>query len=92
MDAKKFYREIGNSSTLVSEPPEPEKVENSGMIYRARKSHTVTVEEIRAALDKAHKWKSPEIDKIPNFLSNALSYIHHPLSVCINELLSNPLD
>ena len=52
----------------------------------------VTVEEIRAALGKAHKWKSPGTDKIPNFWLNALSFIHHPLCVCINELLSNPTD
>ena len=52
----------------------------------------VTVEEVRAALGKTQKWKSPGVDKIPNFWLNSLSHIHIPLTNCINHILSNPND
>ena len=52
----------------------------------------VSVEEVRAALGKAHKWKSPGYDKIPNFWLNSLSFVHGPLTFCINHILSHPED
>ena len=36
----------------------------------------LTVLELKAALTKSQKWKSPGIDKIPNFWLNALSSFH----------------
>ena len=36
----------------------------------------ITVPELKAALTKSHKWKSPGIEKVPNFLLNALSSSH----------------
>ena len=52
----------------------------------------ISVEEICVALGKTHKWKSPGIDKIPNFWLNSLSAIHEPLTSFINEILLNPYD
>ena len=33
----------------------------------------ITVPELKAALTKSQKWKSPGIDKVPNFWLNALA-------------------
>ena len=36
----------------------------------------ITVLELKAALTKSQEWKSPVIDKVPNFWFNALSSSH----------------
>ena len=32
-----------------------------------REWEVINIEELRSALTKSHKWKSPAVDKIPNF-------------------------
>ena len=36
----------------------------------------ITVPELKAELTKSHKLKSPGIEKLPNLLLNALSWLH----------------
>ena len=50
--------------------------ENEKVKQQERKN--ITVLELKAALTKFQKWKSPGIDKIPNFGFNALSSSHFP--------------
>ena len=39
----------------------------------------ITVREIKAALSSSHKWRSPGIDKIPNFWPDTLTGAHTSL-------------
>ena len=50
----------------------------------------ITVTELRAALSKSQKWKSPGIDKVPNFWLSALSSSHVKLTKLFNETIENP--
>ena len=48
------------------------------------------VDEIRKALRKSHKWKSPGIDQIPNFWLDALHSEHTKLAKNFNRLMADP--
>eukprot|EP00794_Sanderia_malayensis_P013026 gene13026-14364_t len=50
----------------------------------------ITVKELEVALGKSHKWKSPGIDKIPNFWLNVLSDLHKPLVDSMNDIFDQP--
>ena len=50
----------------------------------------ITVLELKAALTKSQKWKSPGIDKVPNFWLNALSSSHVTFTKLLNEIMQNP--
>ena len=47
----------------------------------------ITVLELQAALAKSQKWKSPGIDKIPNFWLNTLSSSHFTFTRLLNEIM-----
>ena len=49
----------------------------------------VTVLELKAALTKSQKWKSPGIDKVPNFWLNALSSSHFTFTRLLSEIMEN---
>ena len=50
----------------------------------------ITVLELQAALTKSLKWKSPGIDKVPNFRLNALSSSHFKFTKLLNEIMQKP--
>ena len=50
----------------------------------------ITVLEVKAALNKSRKWKSPGIDKVPNFWLNALSSSYFTFTMLLNEIMENP--
>ena len=50
----------------------------------------ITVLELRAALTKSLKRKSPGIDKVPNFWLIALSLSHVTFTGLLNEIMQNP--
>ena len=50
----------------------------------------ITVLELKAALTKSQKWKSPRIEKVPNFWLNALSSSHVKFTNLLNEIMQNP--
>ena len=50
----------------------------------------IQVDEIRKALRKSHKWKSPGIDQIPNFWLDALHSAHTKLALNFNRLMADP--
>ena len=50
----------------------------------------IAVLELKAALTKSQKWKSPGIDKVPNFWLNALSSSNVTFAGLLNEIMQNP--
>ena len=50
----------------------------------------ITVVELKAALAKSQEWKSPGIDKVPNFWLNALSLSHVLFTSLLKEIMQNP--
>ena len=49
----------------------------------------ISLEELRFALGKSHKWKSPGIDKIPNFWLNSLTEVHENLKNSFNKIITS---
>ena len=50
----------------------------------------ITVLELKAALTKSQKWKSPGIEKVPNFWLNVLSSSHITFTSLLNQIMRNP--
>ena len=50
----------------------------------------INIEELRSALTKSHKWKSPGVDKIPNFWLNCLISTHKQMALNFTNILQNP--
>lgn len=50
----------------------------------------ITTEEITKALRKAHKWKSPGLDQVPNFWLDTLQSVHSKLASNLNILINEP--
>ena len=50
----------------------------------------ITIEELRNALTKSHKWKSPGVDKITNFWLNCLTSTHKQMAHNFTNILKNP--
>ena len=41
-------------------------------------------------MEKIQKWKSPGIDKVPNFWLNIFESIHDSMTNCLNKAVTNP--
>ena len=50
----------------------------------------INLDEVRTALAKANKWKSPGIDKIPNFWLNVLTETHVEMAQQYNDMMKQP--
>ena len=50
----------------------------------------ITAIELKAALTKSQKWKSPGIEKVQNFSLNALSSSYALFTSLLNEIMQNP--
>ena len=57
---------------------------------KEQKLENITVLELKAALTKSQKWKSPGNDKVPNFWLNALSPSNLTFTSLLNEIMQNP--
>ena len=56
---------------------------------KEQKWENITVLELKAALTKSQKWKSPGIVKVPNFWLNALLSSHVTFTKLLNEIMRN---
>ena len=50
----------------------------------------IKVKEVKEALRKARKWKSPGIDKVPNFWLNTFDFIHENMTNCLSRAITSP--
>ena len=65
-------------------------MEKGNQKVKEQEWQNITVLELKAALTKSQKWKSPAIDKVPNFWLNALSLSHFMFTRLLNEIMENP--
>ena len=65
--------------------PEEERCED----FEEQEWDEIEVEEVKEALRKAQKWKSPGIDKVPNFWLNTFDAIHENTTNCFNRAITN---
>ena len=50
----------------------------------------ISIDEVKCVLSKSSKWKSPGIDKIPNYWINSLHSTHSTLTKCYNDMMRDP--
>ena len=50
----------------------------------------MTTAELKDALRKTQKWKSPVIEKVSNFWLNVFQSIHDSITDCLNKSMTNP--
>ena len=55
-----------------------------------QKRKEINGKDVKTALKKSHKQRSPGIDKLPNFWLNALSSTHKDLAVLLTDVVKNP--
>lgn len=55
-----------------------------------RRWPTITGQEIKNTLKSASNWKTPGIDKVPNFWLKHLTSTHHSLATAFHLLIGEP--
>ena len=88
---KKFWTSIWGTEKEFNEETEWLKLEEvlcEGL--EQQEWEEIKEVELKEALRKAQKWKSPEIDKVPNFWLNTLDSIHGNITNCYNRTTKNP--
>ena len=88
---EEFWKDIwGKEKTFNNEAPWLDREEERMREIEEQGWIEISVNELGIALGKSHKWKSPGIDRIPNFWLNALSVLHKPLADCMNDIMNHP--
>ena len=88
---KKFWKEIwGEKKACRLSASWIGNMEKGNGKLKEQEWGNTTVLELKAALTKSQKWKSHETDKVPIFLSNAISSSHVTFTILLNEIMKNP--
>ena len=90
-NVENFWKGIwGNDKTYNKDASWIEKNATQNEEINIQEWENITVSEIKTALTKSQKWKSPGIDKIPNFWLNTLSSAHTVLAKLLNDIVLQP--
>ena len=65
-------------------------LENNSTDIQEQEWENITTNEIKEALKKSHKWKSPGLDQIPNFWLDTLPATHTNLAKNLNKIMQFP--
>ena len=88
---EKFWKGIwGGTKACNMSPSCIRNMEKGNEKVKEQKWENITVLELKVALTKSQKWKSPEINKVPNFLLNALSSFYVMLTSLLSEFMQSP--
>ena len=86
----KFWNDIWGNEKDFNEAEWIRRVEERMNEVEEQEWEVINIEELRSALTKSHKWKSPGVDKIPNFWLNCLSSTHKQIALNFMNILQNP--
>ena len=91
-EVEKFWTSIWGTEKEFNEEAELLKREEERCVgLEQQEWEEIKEVELKEALRKAQKWKSPGIDKVPNFWLNTLDSIHENITDCYNrETETNP--
>ena len=90
-DIEKFWRGIWEEEKYFNETAEwIENVNKETENVERQKWEMITTNEIKLALTKSQKWKSPGVDKVTNFWLNTFSSSHETLAKLLNNVMDNP--
>ena len=90
-EVEKFWKGIwSNEQTFDTDAPWLERETKRMADKNEQEWSNFTAGEVVDALRKAHKWKTPGVDKIPNFWLNALTSAHTLLSKTLSNGIHCP--
>lgn len=90
-EMEEFWKKIWeNEKNFNSEAEWIGREEERMSDVREQEWEPITVKELQIATGKSQKWKSPGVDKIPNFWLNFLTELHDDIVNSYNDLMQNP--
>ena len=90
-EMENFWRTIWSEEKEFNEQAEWIKnTEQQNEMKNQQEWREISTDELKQALIRSHKWKSPGIDRIPNFWLNCISKGHNRLASLLSELVENP--
>ena len=90
-EIRSFYEKIwSDSKTHNSQALWIEKFSKQYEAIKEQEQSEITLEDLKQALKKSSKWKSPGKDKIHNFRLNAFHETHTRLTQLYNLVITDP--
>ena len=90
-EVEKFWKKIWSNEKEHNEEAECIKREEERMTETGQKEwEDIELKEVEFSLKKSHKWKSPGLDKLPNFWLNILTSTHKVLTHTLSQTMKNP--
>ena len=88
---REFWESIwGNVKTHKEDAEWIRKLKDENEELHEQEWEDIQIEEVQEALRKSHKWKSPGVDKVPNFWRNAFPSLHSKLASNLNIITIDP--
>ena len=85
-EAEKFWKKIWSNEKEQNEEAEWIKREEERMKQTEQQEwEDIELKEIELSLKKSHKWKSPGLDKLPNFWLNILTSTYKVLTHTLSQ-------
>ena len=66
------------------------EIEDANKIIKVQEWNEITPEEVQQAITKTNRWKSPGMDKVPNFWIKMIDCLHLDLTDSLNKLIWSP--
>ena len=90
-EIKKFWKKIwSNEKEHNEEAKWIKREEERTKETEQQESEDIELKEVEFSLKKSHKWKSPGVDKLPNFWLNILTSAHKVLTHTLSQIMKNP--
>ena len=89
-DVEKFWKKSWCNEKEHNEEAEWIKREEERMKETEQQEwEDIELKEVEFSLKKSHKWKSPGLDKLPNFWLNILTSAHKVLTHTLSQTMKN---
>ena len=90
-EVKKFWKKIwSNEKEHNEEAKWIEREEERTKETEQQEWEDIELKEVEFSLKKSRKWKSPGVDKLPNFWLNILTSAHKVLTHTLSQIMKNP--
>ena len=90
-EVEKFWKAIwSEGKSYNKDAPWIENIVQENEKIKVQEWKEISLEEITNNIQKAHNWKSPGIDKVPNFWLKSLVAVHNKLALSFSKIINHP--
>ena len=90
-EVEKFWKKFWSNEKEHNEEAEQiKREEERTKETELQEWEDIEVKEVEFSLKKSHKWKSPGLDKLPNFWLSILTSTHRVLTHTLSQIMKNP--